>query len=160
MGVYGASVILIIEYSICLHNSHAFIVGYFLMGSCKLFSSHSCDSALQQWQGTVYLGQLCDPQYSLCLLLRDCESVKSMPVIPYSPGVNVIKLDDFTSEFNRIQSPIHLTGMNVVLDPLAKQLRFIQYTKCHSLSDQLKSRQNYQPLTHLHSGHYYRLVCV
>lgn len=46
MGMCEASIILIIEYSIRLHNSHAFIVGYFLMGSCKLFSSHSCDSVL------------------------------------------------------------------------------------------------------------------
>lgn len=67
------------------------------------------------------LGQLCDPQQiqplSLTGGLLKC---RSMPVFLYSPGVNVIELDDFTSEFNRIQSHIHLTGMNVVLDPLPK----------------------------------------
>lgn len=44
MDMCGTSIILIIEYGILLHNSHPFIVGYFLMGSCELFSSHSCDS--------------------------------------------------------------------------------------------------------------------
>lgn len=156
----GTSIILVIEYRIHLHNSHSFVVGCFLMGSCKLFSSHSCDSILQG-QCTVYLGQLVIlDKYSLCLLLRDYESVKNRPLHLYSPGFNVIKLDYFTSEFNRIQSHIDLTGMSVVLDPLPKQLRFVQYTVYHSLSEQLKSRQNYQPLAYLHSGHYYSQVCV
>lgn len=48
-----------------------------------------------------------------------------MPVLPYSPGVNVIKLDDFTSQFKRTQPHIHLTGMNVALDPFPKLFRFV-----------------------------------
>lgn len=46
MSMCGTSIILVIEYRIHLHNSHSFVVGCFLMGSCKLFSSHSCDSIL------------------------------------------------------------------------------------------------------------------
>jgi len=85
-------------------------------------------------------------------------------VLPYSPGVNFIKLDDFTSEFNRIQSRIHLSGMNVVLDPLPNMVKIwllhnIKFPY-HSLPDQLKSRQNCRPLPHLQSGPCYRLVCI
>lgn len=105
-------------------------------------------------------------KFSSSLLVRDDKSIKlrCMPVLPYPPGVNFIKLDYFTSEFNRIQPHIHLSGMNVVLDPLPNVVKIwlVHNIKLpyHSLPDQLKSRQNYRPLTHLQSARYYGLVCI
>lgn len=124
MDMCGTSINLITDYSIHLHNSHAFIVIFWWVHSSSFLPiavTVSCRGSAQCiWVSRVILNK-----YSLCLLLRDYKSVKSMPVFLYSPGVNVIELDDFTSEFNRVQSHIHLTGMNVNLDPLPKWLRFV-----------------------------------
>lgn len=79
-----------------------------------------------------------------------------MPMPPYSLGVIFIKLDYLMSEFSRIQSCNDLSGMNVFLDSLPKVVNIWLLHNLmfpyHSFPEQLKSRQNYQPLTYLQSG--------